>query len=137
MARLTKDEQTALHKCLLFMEAFRVIEPIMPMQQAYAFLLVALEEGRGVQEYAERIGVTQPVMTRILLALGPRGQKGAAGRQLVRQATNPEDLRKRQTFLTAKGAALKREIVRLMRSDEQIEAPIGHQQSKSLDEIPR
>jgi DNA-binding MarR family transcriptional regulator len=137
MARLTKDEQTALHKCLLFMEAFRVIEPIMPMQQAYAFLLVALEEGRGVQEYAERIGVTQPVMTRILLALGPRGQKGAAGRQLVQQATDAEDLRKRQTFLTDKGKALKREILRLMRSDDQIGPPFRHRQSKSLTKTRR
>jgi len=54
MARLTKDERTALHKCLLFMEAFRVLGPIMTMQQAYAFLMVAMDEGRGVQEYADR-----------------------------------------------------------------------------------
>jgi DNA-binding MarR family transcriptional regulator len=117
MARLTKDEETALHKCLSFMEAFRIIRPTMAMQHAYVFLLVAMDEGRGVQEYAERAGVTQPGMTRILLALGPRGQKGAAGLRLVQQATDPEDLRKRQTFLTAKGKALKVEIVRLMRSD--------------------
>jgi DNA-binding MarR family transcriptional regulator len=112
MARLTKDEQTALHKYLSFMEAFRIIRPSMPMQHAYVFLLVAMDEGRGVQEYAERAGVTQPVMTRILLALGPRGQKGAAGHRLVQQATGTEDLRKRQTFLTAKGKALMRELVR-------------------------
>jgi DNA-binding MarR family transcriptional regulator len=116
---LTKDEQTALQKCLLFMEAFRVIRPTMPMQHAYAFLLVSTEEGLGVQEYAERAGVTQPVMTRILFALGPRGQKGAAGYGLVQQATDPEDSRKRRTFLTAKGKALLHEIVRLIRSVDQ------------------
>jgi DNA-binding MarR family transcriptional regulator len=141
MARRTKDEQTALHKCLLFMEAFRVIEPIMPMQQAYAFLLVAIEQGCGVQEYAERAGVTQPVMTRILLALGRHRQKGAPGYGLVHQATDTQDFRKRQTFLTAKGEALTREIVRLINSDDQhamklrfrggqIEALIGHRESK-------
>jgi DNA-binding MarR family transcriptional regulator len=120
MARLTKDEQTALHKCLLFMEA-RVIGPIMPMQHAYAFLLVAMEEGRGVQEYAERAGVTQSVMTRILFALGRHRQKGAPGYGLVHQATDTQDLRKRRTFLTAKGHALVREIARLIRSDDQRE----------------
>ena len=117
MAR-TKNEQTGGHKCLLFMEAFRAVRPIMPMQHAYVFLLVALEEGCGVQEYAERAGVTQTVMTRILLALGPRGQKGAPGCGLVQQATDTEDFRKRQTFLTAKGEALLREIVRLIRSND-------------------
>jgi hypothetical protein len=35
----------------------------MPLQQAYAFLFVALEEGRSVEEYAKRAGITQPVMT--------------------------------------------------------------------------
>jgi DNA-binding MarR family transcriptional regulator len=118
MAGPTKDEPMALRKCLSFMAAFRIIRPTMAMQHAYVFLLVAMDEGRGVQEYAERAGVTQPVMTRILLALGPHGQKGAAGHQLVEQATDAEDLRKRQTFLTAKGKALKREIVRVMRSDD-------------------
>jgi len=43
------------------MDAFRAVRRIMPMQHAYAFLLVALEEGRGVQEYAKRAGVTQAV----------------------------------------------------------------------------
>ena len=100
------------------MEAFRVIRPTMPMQHAYAFLLVSTEEGLGVQEYAERAGVTQPVMIRILLALGPRGQKGAAGCGLVQQAIDSQDSRKHQTFLTAKGRALMREIVRLIRSDD-------------------
>jgi DNA-binding MarR family transcriptional regulator len=119
MARLTKDQQTALCKCLSFMEAFRVIGPIMPMQHAYAFLLVAIEEGRGVQEYAERAGVTQSVMTRILLALGRHRQKGAPGYGLVHQATDTQDLRKHQTFLTAKGEALMHEIARLIRSDVQ------------------
>jgi DNA-binding MarR family transcriptional regulator len=118
MARLTKNEQMALYKCLSFMEAFRIIRPTMSMQHAYVFLLVAMDEGRGVQEYAERAGVTQPGTTRILLALGPRGQRGAAGHRLVQQATGTEDLRKRQTFLTDKGKSLLQEIVRLMRSDK-------------------
>jgi DNA-binding MarR family transcriptional regulator len=117
MAGPTTDEQTELRKCLSFMDAFRIIRPTLAMQHAYVFLLVAMDEGRGVQEYAERAGVTQPGMTRILLALGPRGQRGAAGHRLVHQATDTGDLRKRQTFLTAKGNALKLEIVRLMRSD--------------------
>jgi len=113
----TKDQQLALRKCLLFMAAFRAVRRIMPMQYAYAFLLVALEEGRGVQEYAERAGVTQAVMTRILFALGSSSRGRERGYGLVQQAIDPEDARKHQTFLSAKGKALMREIVRLVRSD--------------------
>jgi len=119
MAPLTKDERAAVHNCLLLMDAFRVVRPILTMQQAHTFLLVAAEEGCGVQEYAERAGIAQPVMTRILLALGTRRQKGAVGYGLVEQATDTEDFRKRQTFLTPKGKALMHEIARLIRSDDQ------------------
>ncbi len=100
------------------MGAFRAIRRIMPMQHAYAFLLVALEQGCGVQEYAERAGVTQAVMTRILFALGPRGQGRERGYGLVQQIIDTKDARKHQTFLTAKGKVLIREIVRLVCSDQ-------------------
>jgi len=99
------------------MDAFRAVRRIMPMQHAYAFLLVALEEGRGVQEYAERAGVTQAVMTRILFALGSRSRGRERGYRLVQQGVDMKDARKHQTFLTAKGKVLMREIVRLVHSD--------------------
>jgi DNA-binding MarR family transcriptional regulator len=119
MTPLTKDEQTAIHKCLLLMEALRVVRPVMTIQQAHTFLLIAADEGCGVQEYAERAGITQSVMTRILQALGSQRQKGLPGFGLVQQVTDTEDFRKRQTFLTANGKALAREIVQLARSDNE------------------
>src|SRR5262249_35233403 len=99
------------------MEAFRAIRRTMPLQHAYAFLLVALEEGRGVSEYAKRVGVTQAVMTRILFSLGSSSQGRAPGYGLVQQAIDPKDSRRTQTFLSIKGRVLMHEIVRLMRSD--------------------
>jgi hypothetical protein len=50
MAPLAKDERTAVNNFLLLMDAFRVVRPILTMQQAHTFLLVAAEEGCGVQE---------------------------------------------------------------------------------------
>jgi DNA-binding MarR family transcriptional regulator len=88
------------------------------LQHAYAFLVVTLEEGLGVSEYAKRVGVTQPVMTRILFSLGSSSQGRAPGYGLVKQAIDLEDPRRTQSFLTAKGKALMREIVRLVRSDQ-------------------
>ena len=81
----TKAERLALRKCVLVMDAFRAIWPIMPLQQAYAFLFVALEEGRSVEEYAKRAGIAQPVMTRILFALGSTGRRRKPGYGLVQQ----------------------------------------------------
>ena len=48
-----------------------------------------LEEGRGVQEYAERAGVTQAVMTRILFALGSRSR----GRERGYRKLDSEDVK--------------------------------------------
>ena len=103
------------------MDALRAVRRIMPMQHAYAFVLVALEEGRGVSEYAKRAGVTQAVMTRILFSLGSTSQGRAPGYGLVQQAIDPQDSRRTQTFLTVKGKVLMHEIVRLLRSDRQHE----------------
>jgi DNA-binding MarR family transcriptional regulator len=116
---MTKADQAVLHKCLLLMEAFRAIRRLMPLQHAYAFLLVALEEGRSVSEYAQRAGTTQAVMTRILFALGSRSRGRDAGYGLVQQVIDPQDARITQTFLTVSGRALVHQIVRLIRSDGQ------------------
>jgi DNA-binding MarR family transcriptional regulator len=113
----SKDEQVALQKYLLFMDALRAVRRTMPIQHAYTFLLVAMEGGLGVQEYAKRAGVSQAVMTRILFALGSHSQGRRRGYGLVQQGIDTEDARKHQTFLNAKGKQLMREIVRLLRSD--------------------
>jgi DNA-binding MarR family transcriptional regulator len=113
-----KGEQLALRKGLLFVEAFRAIRRVMPLQHAYAFLHVAIEEGLSVSEYAERVGVTQSVMTRILFSLASGGQGRAPGYDLVQQTTDLEDPRITQTFLTARGKVLMREVVRLVQSNQ-------------------
>jgi DNA-binding MarR family transcriptional regulator len=61
----------------------------MPLQHAYAFLLVASEEGHSVSEYAKRAGTTQAVMTRILFALSSRKRESGYG--LVQQVIDPQD----------------------------------------------
>lgn len=101
------------------MQAFRTIRRTLPLQHAYAFLFVALEEGRSVSEYAKRAGTTQAVMTRILFALSSRSRGREPGYGLVQQAIDPQDARRTQTFLTVRGNALVREIVQLIRSDRQ------------------
>jgi hypothetical protein len=75
-------------------------------------MLVALDEGRGVIEYAERAGVAQSVMTRNLLDMGSHNRKREKGLGLVMQRMDPLDMRKHQTFLTSEGRALAHKIIR-------------------------
>jgi DNA-binding MarR family transcriptional regulator len=116
---MTRADQAVLHKFLLLMEAFRAIRRLMPLQHAYVFAVVALEEGRYVSEYAKLAGTTQSVMTRILFALGSHSRGREAGYGLVHQEIDAHDARRTQTFLTVRGKTLMHEIVRLMRSDRQ------------------
>jgi DNA-binding MarR family transcriptional regulator len=111
------------------MEAFSAIRRIMPLQHAYAFLFVALDEGRSVSQYAKYTGTTQPVMTRILFALSSRGRGRMPGCGLVRQVVDPQDGRSTQTFLTIRGKALVGEIVQAIRSDRQPAMKLRHQKS--------
>lgn len=111
----TNGEKEALKTAINFMDAFRSIRPTMPLQHAYTFLLVADEEGLGVQEYAERAGVAQTVMTRHLLDIGMQNRRREEGYGLVVQRQDPLDLRKHQSHLTAEGRALLHKIIRTLR----------------------
>jgi DNA-binding MarR family transcriptional regulator len=86
----------------------------MPLQYVTTFLLVALNEGRGVTEYAEMAGVSQSVMSRHLLDIGERDRYMEKGFGLITYRPNPFELRKHEVFLTDKGRALAHEIVRQM-----------------------
>jgi hypothetical protein len=106
--------QTGLKDAVALLDVFRTVRPTMPLQHAYTFLLVAMEEGLGVLEYAERAGVAQSVMTRHLLDIGLQTRKREPGLGLVIQRPDPLDMRKHQTFLTQDGKALLHKIKRCM-----------------------
>lgn len=113
--KLRDDEKIVLKNVMQLLDAFRAVRPTMPLQHAYAFLLVAMDEGQGVMEYAERAGVAQTVMTRHLLDMGSHTRKREPGLGLVVQRMDPMDMRKHQTFLTNEGRALLHKIIRAVR----------------------
>jgi DNA-binding MarR family transcriptional regulator len=78
-------------------------------------MLVAMQEGLGVTDYAERAGVPQTVMTRHLLDIGTHNRRREPGYGLVTQRQDPLDLRKHQTFLMIEGRALLHQILRILR----------------------
>lgn len=103
-----------LRDAVALLDVFRSVRATMPLQHAYTFLLVAMEEGLGVLEYAERAGVAQSVMTRHLLDIGLQTRKREPGLGLVIQRPDPLDMRKHQTFLTPAGKALLHKVMRCM-----------------------
>lgn len=111
---LNAETRGAMRVLLTSLEPFRAVYGVMPLQQAYAFLLVAMEEGEGVTEYARRAGVSQSVMTRHLLDLGDFNRRHEPGLGLIVQRPDPLNRRKHQTFLTDKGAALAAQVYRAL-----------------------
>ena len=109
-AQSEQDRIMGLRVLTLFDE-FRKIRPTMPLQFAYTFVLVAMNEGKSVQVYAELADVAQSVMTRNLLDLGQRNRHKERGLGLLIQRMDPLDMRKHQTFLTPEGRALWRRIL--------------------------
>lgn len=111
-----KDERAAIRDAHSLIEVFSVLRHDIPSQTISSFLLVAMEEGLSVLDYAEKAGVAQSVMTRHLLDLGERNRRKEPGLGLVIQRPDPNDLRRHQTFLTPKGRAIYHKIVRIMRA---------------------
>jgi hypothetical protein len=109
---LADDQKAALGRSLAVIETFRNIRPDMPIGHAFAFFLVALDEGLGVQEYARQCNVAQSVMTRWLFDIGMQTRERKPGLGLVRQCQDPTDMRRHQTFLTDAGRALAFQLIR-------------------------
>jgi len=86
----------------------------MTLQYVTAFILVAMEEGLSVSEYARRAGVSNSVMSRHLLDIGDRSRHMEEGLGLVTFRPRPENLREHEYTLTNKGRALWGQLVRIM-----------------------
>jgi DNA-binding MarR family transcriptional regulator len=108
------SERAAAQRILALFNEFRKVRPTMPLQHAYTFVLVAMNEGLGVQDYAELADVAQSVMTRNLLDLGERNRRREPGYGLLTQRMDPLDMRRHQTMLTPEGRALWRRIMHMI-----------------------
>ena len=56
---LNEEQKHAVSVLCASLENFKAVYAIMPLQMAHTFLLVAMEEGLGVGEYARKAGLTQ------------------------------------------------------------------------------
>lgn len=97
---LSGEEREALRALYLALKPFRDINPSMPLSYITAYLLVGLEEGKGVAEYAGDASISPTVMTRNLLDIGDRNRQREEGYGLITQERDLFDLRKHNARVT-------------------------------------
>jgi DNA-binding MarR family transcriptional regulator len=96
------------------LDSFLAITHTLPGHYMRAFMLVALDEGKGVMEYARESGVAQSVMSRHLSDLGDKNRKHEPGYKLLTIRMDPLNRRRHQVMLTDKGRALFGTIIRAL-----------------------
>ena len=77
-----------------------------PLPYATTFLMVALDEGQGVNAYARAFGMHRAKMSRYLRDIGRMARNGGPGLGLVAVEPHPNDPVRSQVFLTAKGRGI-------------------------------
>jgi DNA-binding MarR family transcriptional regulator len=107
---LDEEEQKSLRSMLLALQPFLELRKDMPLQYFVSFLMVAVNEGLSLTEYAERAGVSQSVMLRHIFDIGEGDRTMKEGFGLVFRKQDPVDLRTWRVFLTDKGRAVARRM---------------------------
>lgn len=111
-AQPSDHDARQLRKATSLIDAFRAVDPAMPLSYAAAFLAVASNPGHGVTAYAETLGMVKPVASRVLLEIGIKTRTGGPGYELVDRVHNDADMRNVNYFLTAKGKKLMAAILK-------------------------
>ena len=88
-----------------------------PLRFVTVFLMIAHDEGKGVNTYAREFGVHRAIMSRYVRDIGIRSRNGGPGLGLVSVESHPVDPQRTQVFLTGKGRSVAKEIfLRLRRA---------------------
>jgi DNA-binding MarR family transcriptional regulator len=77
-----------------------------PLPFATTFLMVALDEGKGVNAYARAAGIDRRIMSRYLKDIGARARNGGPGLGLINVEEHPDNPVRTRIFLTAKGRVI-------------------------------
>jgi DNA-binding MarR family transcriptional regulator len=92
------------------LEAFRRLDPDLPIQYALSFLTIAENEGLSMRDLSERLGIAQSSASRNVAALSEWHSFGKPGHDLVEAREDPRERRRKIITLTRKGEALIREL---------------------------
>jgi DNA-binding MarR family transcriptional regulator len=108
------DERRILDITLRALEPFKAIRDTMPLQYVTAFLHVARDEGHNIAWYADKVGISQSLMSRHMADLGDVDRYHNEGFGLIEQFNDPYDKRFRLLRLSPKGWGIANQIVRAL-----------------------
>jgi hypothetical protein len=114
-SRIGPSDKRAIQTLLWALKPLVNLRGSIPLPFVTTFLMVALDEGKGVGNYASAIGVSRFAMSRYLRDIGNRARNGGPGLGLVTIEPHPIDPRRRQVFLTAKGRSVANDVFQQMR----------------------
>lgn len=102
------------------LDLFTALERTMTHLTVKTFLLVAMDEGKSLVEYAQRASVSKSVMSHHISDLGPYGGRPIGGKRrpglkLVASHENLDNRQEKQVWLTPTGRALVQRILRRIR----------------------
>ena len=110
------DDRPRIIQCLLWaLKPLSNLRGSIPLPYVTTFLMVALDEGKGVGAYARDLGIHRWRMSRYLRDIGARARNGGPGLGLVAVEHDPRDPRHTRVLLTAKGRAIAAEVFRQLR----------------------
>lgn len=96
------------------LEAFRLLDPDLPIQYALSFLTIAQNEGLSIRDLSERLGIAQSSASRNVAALSKWHSFGKEGHDLVQSEEDPRERRRKIVTLTPKGRSLARQLASLI-----------------------
>jgi DNA-binding MarR family transcriptional regulator len=79
---------------------------VLPIGYIDTFLLVTCDEGKSVNDYAAKAGVSKAVMSRHILDIGDYTREREPGFGWVTSRRSPNELGRYEVVLTAKGRSL-------------------------------
>jgi DNA-binding MarR family transcriptional regulator len=116
---LTMNEEMRLRSLLRILDHFQDMSLQIPVSMVEIFLLIAMNEGCSLRELVELSGRPQSTVSRQTLDLAERNRNMEPGLGLVTWRIAPDELRRKEYYLTDKGKALLRRVLH-----ERLEPPV-------------
>ncbi|PZU83088.1 MAG: hypothetical protein DI528_17985 [Shinella sp.] len=104
--KITKADKHGLFSIYQIIETFRDLDHDAPMQMVSVFLVIAMRPGVYQRDLIGFVGISQPAVSRHVMALGERNRHGEPGLGLILQRRDPFDARQITLHLTPAGKAL-------------------------------
>ncbi len=113
--KLSADDSIKAIKLARAIDHFRDVDAAFPVSYIAALLAVAREPGLTGSDYAGRLDIAQPVLSRILLEIGPKSRHGRPGLKWITSVSDPDDLPRKRIYLTPLGQEVVRDALDALR----------------------